>query len=148
MTAFHNEQGKSAEKFSDKIKNKLLACGGSETLPLLKGDRCHIVLNEAQDGFFCDKLNNYKISYRFEVFDVIEDLLNRKNGKAVKGNGRGKQDKVGYGKCGLDTVAGYVAYNYAGKDYGDSTFDPVFVLAAILDWANLARNLRGYIVRI
>ena len=92
-----------------------------------------------------DKLNNYLLFYRFEVFDVIQELLKKKGGRAVKGAGRGKEDKVGYGKCGLDTVVGYIAYKYSGVELGGSTFDPVFVLAAVLDWANIARNCRGYI---
>lgn len=102
-------------------------------------------MNKDNTGFVSDKLNNYSLFYSFEVFDVIQELLKQKGGRAVKGAGRGKEDKVGYGKCGLDTVVGYIAYKYSGIELGGSTFDPVFVLAAILDWANIARNCRGYI---
>lgn len=34
---------------------------------------------------------------------------------------------------------------YAGKREGDSVFDPVFVMAAVLEWAEIAHNERGYI---
>ena len=64
---------------------------------------------------------------------------------APKGNGHGKEDKVGYGKCTDDTVMGAIAINYFKKSYGESTYDPVFVLAAMLDWAGIASNNRGYI---
>lgn len=80
------------------------------------------------------------------MFDIIVDLLfASEGGRAPKGNGHGKADKVGYGKCTPDTVVGAIAINYFGKGYGESTLDPVFVLAAILDWADIARNCRGYI---
>lgn len=76
---------------------------------------------------------------------IKDDLgLNGVGGKAPKGLGRGK-DKVGYGKCGEETVIYQVATQYYGKKIGESTFDPVFVLAAILEWAGIAENGRGYI---
>jgi len=132
-------------KFSEQVQKKLIEVGGSATISLLNGDACRIILDKDNTGFVSDKLNNYLLFYRFEVFDVIEELLKKKGGRAVKGAGRGKEDKVGYGKCGLDTVVGYIAYKYSGVELGGSTFDPVFVLAAVLDWANVARNCRGYI---
>ena len=131
--------------FSKQVQNKLMSVGGSATIPLLNGDVCHIILDKNNTGFVCDKLNNYSLFYHFEVFDAIQELLKQKGGRALKGAGRGKEDKVGYGKCGLDTVVGYIAYKYSGVKLGGSTFDPVFVLAAVLDWANIARNCRGYI---
>ena len=38
-----------------------------------------------------------------------------------------------------------LAKEYAGKKEGMSVFDPVFVLSAILDWAGIAHNERGYL---
>lgn len=131
--------------FSKQVQNKLMSVGGSATIRLLNGDVCHILLDKDNTGFISDKLNNYSVFYRLEVFDVIQELLQKKGGRVIKGAGRGKEDKVGYGKCGLDTLVGYIAYKYSGVELGGSAFDPVFVLAAILDWANLARNCRGYI---
>ena len=43
-------------------------------------------------------------------------------------------------------MVGYIAKYYAKKEYGESVFDPVFVLAAVLDWADIANNERGEIV--
>ena len=34
---------------------------------------------------------------------------------------------------------------YYGKSEGESVFDPVFILAGILEWADIAKNGRGYI---
>ena len=40
---------------------------------------------------------------------------------------------------------GYIAKKYFGKKPGESVYDPVFVLASVLDWAGIAHNQRGYI---
>ncbi len=133
------------KKASMRVKDKLMSCGGTVRIKLLNGDICNIILNEDKTGIRSDKLNNYSVTYELVVFDVIVDLLKQKGGRALKGTGRGKENRVGYGKCGLDTVVGYVAREYSGKKLGDSTYDPTFVLAAILDWANIAKNCRGYI---
>ncbi|MBR2321741.1 MAG: hypothetical protein IKA57_06355 [Clostridia bacterium] len=145
MGFWNSKKENNVMTFSKQVQKKLMSVGGSATIQLLNGDVCHILLDKDNTGFVCDKLNNYSLFYHFEVFDVIQELLNQKGGRALKGAGRGKEDKVGYGKCGLDTVVGYIAYKYSGVKLGASTFDPVFVLAAVLDWANIARNCRGYI---
>ena len=145
MGFWNSKKENNVTTFSKQVQKKLMSVGGSATIQLLNGDVCHILLDKDNTGFVCDKLNNYSLFYHFEVFDAIQELLNQKGGRVLKGAGRGKEDKVGYGKCGLDTVVGYIAYKYSGVKLGSSTFDPVFVLAAVLDWANIARNCRGYI---
>lgn len=35
------------------------------------------------------------------------------------------------------------ATKYAGKAIGSSTFDPIFVLVAVLEWAGIITNGRG-----
>ena len=131
---------------SDIIKRKIYEAGGTVTISLLDGKPCHIAASNDGRTFTSDKLNHYSIKLDFEVFDCIVELLrNSKNYKAPKGNAHGKDDKVGYGKCTSDTVMGTIALKYFKKNIGESTLDPVFVLAAILDWAGIAKNLRGYI---
>ena len=145
MGFWNSKKENNVTTFSKQVQKKFMSVGGSATIQLLNGDVCHILLDKDNTGFVCDKLNNYSLFYHFEVFEAIQELLNQKGGRALKGAGRGKEDTVGYGKCGLDTVVGYMAYKYSGVKLGGSTFDPVFVLAAVLDWANIARNCRGYI---
>ena len=90
------------------------------------------------------KLNGFQ--YELSVFDVIVELLQHSpQGKARKGNSRGPNDKVGHGRCTSDTVVGAIAIHYFGKKPGESCFDPVFVLAAILEWAGVAKNGRGFL---
>lgn len=127
------------------IKRKLYEHNGAVTIPLLNGERCRINATNDGAGFTSNRLDNNGLKFEFRVFDIIVDLLlSSEGGRAKKGNGRGKADKVGYGKCTPDTVVGTIAINYFGKEYGKSTFDPVFVLAAILDWADIARNCWSY----
>ena len=78
------------------------------------------------------------------MFDVIVRLLFQTGGKARKGNGRNY--KLGYGECTEDTVVGCIAKDYAGKKEGMSVFDPVFVLAAVLEWAGIVINGRGELI--
>lgn len=130
-------------KASEIIKHKLKESGGKAIVYTINGLPCEI--RAAADGisFLSDKLP-IKPPYRFDVFDQIVDLLLANNGRARKGNGRNY--KLGEPECDETTVVGYIAKYYAKKEYGESVFDPVFVLAAVLDWAGIANNERGEIV--
>lgn len=134
---------------SEIVKSKLYENGGSITIPLLDGGMCKVFVSNDGQSFKSDKLTSgygRHITYEYRVFnDIVELLKSSPSGKARKGNAHGKDDKVGFGKCTEDTVVGTIAINYAGKSIGESTYDPVFVLAAILDWAGIAYNRRGWI---
>ena len=136
-----------SKKASDIIKAKLYDNGGTVVIPLLNGEPCNIVSTIDGTALTSDKLNKYQAKYEYIVFDIIVNLLHEQGGRAAKGCGRGKGNeyKVGNGKCSLDTVVGTVAHIYSGVDIGKSAFDPVFVLAAVMDWAGIARNCRGYL---
>lgn len=128
------------------IKEKLYENGGSITIPLLDGKLCRIETCPDGCSFTSDKLNKYRVRYEYQVFDVIIDLLlNSPEYRARKGNAHGKEDKVGYGKCTADTVVGAISIQYNHKSMGESAYDPAFVLAAVLNWAGIAQNQRGYL---
>lgn len=131
-----------SHKASEIIRSKLKAAGGRVIVYTAKGLPCEVIANPDGQSFTCDKLP-IKPPYQFEVFDVIVDLLLSNNGRARKGNGR--SHRLGEPECDETTVVGAIAYNYAGKQAGTSVFDPVFVLAAILEWAGIASNERGEI---
>lgn len=134
------------DKPSEIIKRKLFENGGSANIYLLNGKPCNVMMFDNGSFFSSDKLNKYNYKFEFKVFDDIVDLLKESPNKtAKKGNGHGKEDKVGYGKCTPDTVLGAIAIRYFKKSFGESTIDPVFVLVAILDWAGIAKNKRGYV---
>ena len=127
-------------KASEIIKSKLKENGGRVIVHTARGLPCEIRVASDGVSFLSDKLP-IKPPYRFDVFDCVVELLTLSGGTARKGNGRSY--KLGEPECDETTVVGYVAKNYAGKAYGDSVFDPVFVLAAVLQWAGIANNGRG-----
>lgn len=131
---------------SEIVRSKLYANGGSAVISLLDGKPCTIKTSMDGKFFTSDKLNKHKLAFEYSVFDCIVDLLmHSAKYQAPKGSGHGKDDKVGYGKCTEDTIIGTIAINYFQKQYGESTYDPTFVLAAILDWAGIGINARGFV---
>lgn len=130
-------------KASEIIKAKLLENGGHVTVYTARGLPCEIWADSDGKSFVSDKLP-IKPNYEYTVFDVIVELLAANGGRAKKGNGRNY--KLGHPNCDEHTVVGVVAKNYAGRKVGDSVFDPVFVLAAVLEWAGIVHNGRGELV--
>ena len=137
LTAVRN-----STKASEIIKAKLLDNGGRVLVHTARGLPCEIIA--APDGkSFVSKKLPVKPPYEYKVFDAIVDLLIANGGRARKGNGRNY--KLGHPECDENTVVGIVAI-YAGKKSGESVYDPVFVLAAVLEWAGIASNERGELV--
>ena len=127
-----------SNKASDIIKQKLMENGGKATVYTVNGGSHEI--RAASDGLsFISNKVNIKPPWQYKVFDIIVDLLVSQGGTAEKGNGRNY--KLGEGKCTEKTVVGAIGYHYSGKSFGDSVYDPVFFLAAILEWAGIRGEL-------
>lgn len=131
---------KGSGKASDIIKGMLMEHNGKVIVHTARGLPCEVRAAPDGNAFLCDKLP-MNPPYRYEVFDVIVDLLVSQGGRARKGNGR--NFKLGDPDCDETTVVGAIGYRYAHKKTGTSVFDPVFALAAILEWAGIAENRRG-----
>ena len=127
-------------KSSDIIRDKLIQEGGFAIISLLNGDDC-VVSMTSYDSFISDRLGNQEMD--FKIFDIIVDFLKSEGGIAKKGGSRSKGSVVGFGQCTPDTIIYQIAKYYYKKSVGESTFDPVFVLAAMMDWAGIASNERG-----
>lgn len=137
------ETSSESVKASEIIKHKLKENGGKAVVRTLKGLPCNIYALSDGVSFESDKLP-IKPAYTYEVFDVIVDLLIENCGHARKGNGRNY--RLGDKNCDDTTVVGTIAKKYSGKKDGDSVFDPVFVLAAVLEWAGIVHNESGEII--
>lgn len=124
------------------IKEKVSQAGGQITVHSLSGKVYQIFDIPNRNAFQCDQLP-INPPYSYDVFNVIVNLLIQQGGKARKGLGRNA--KLGEPNCEITTVVGAIGKYYAGHNEGDSVFDPVFVLASILDWADIAYNKRGYL---
>ena len=144
MSDWHVPENSS--KASDIIKRKLMENNGRVIVHTARGLPCEI--RAASDGasFLSNKLpsNPHTPPYRYEVFDIVADLLISQGGRARKGNGRNY--KLGEPECDETTVVGAIGYQYWKRKNGDSVYDPVFVLAAVLEWADIASNERGELV--
>lgn len=129
-------------KASDIIREKLYENGGRATVYSVNGKP--YIIRAANNGrsFLCKELP-INPPFKYEVFDVIVDLLLREGGSARKGLGR--SSPLGTDNCTEDTVVGAIGKYYFHAPVGKYVFDPVFVLAAVLEWAGIARNERGYI---
>lgn len=132
-----------SNKASNIIKQMLIENGGRVIVHTARGLPCEVQVAPDGISFLSDKLPGNP-PYRYEVFDVIVELLISQGGHARKGNGR--NFKLGEPNCDETTVVGAIGYNYAHKETGASVFDPVFVLAAILEWAGIVSNERGELV--
>ena len=120
------------------IRTKMAQAGGSVQVHSLEGSTYLVSLTK--DG----KIVSPAIgTYDLRVFDLMVDLLIAEGGTAKKGQARGKEDKLGSVHCNEHTLTGVIAAKYHGKKTGDAVFDPVFLLAAVLEWAGIAHNRRG-----
>ena len=130
-----------SKKASEIIKAKIKDNGGKVTVFTSRGFPCEICAEPDGTTFSSDKLP-IKPNYEYEVFDEIVKCLREQGGRAKKGNGR--NFKLGEKGCEKNTVVGAVAVS-RGYEEGQSVYDPVFVMAAILEWAGIAKNGRGYL---
>lgn len=121
-------------------KRKLKECGGRAVVTSYSGKEYEVWAETDGNTFGCDALHGN--SHSFKIFDVVVDFLRNNGGKAKKGTGRAP---LGSAKCGLDTISGVILHEYFGVALGGSGFDPSFVVAAILEWAGIAKNSRGWL---
>lgn len=126
-----------------KIKEKLNACDGRTTISLLQGDQCEIWYDSNGKGLVSPKIPpaNQLI---WEAFDAAVEVIIQNGGKAVKGKARSGA-KLGSDDLPLDSIEGYIAHKVHGVQEGETAFGPGFVIAAILDWAGVCNNERGYV---
>lgn len=129
-------------KASEIIKNMFVQRAGSIVVTTLQG-KTHVVKLNRDGKTISSETGLRTQQIDLSIFDIVVDFLRSNGGMASKGNGR--NSKVGYGKCTSDTVCYCIATKYYGHNVGESTFDPVFIIAAILDMAGICENSRGYL---
>lgn len=130
---------------SDVLRTLYNYNGGEITVTLLNGTKHKV--NLSNDGEYLYSITGLGKSYhlKLEWFDKIVKYIVDNGGRVKKGGARNKNAKVGYENCAYGTLAYYVATECYGKKVGDSSFDPIFMVAAILDNAGICKNERGYI---
>jgi len=126
-----------------RIKEKFNAEGGKATVLLYSGDGCDIWFNENGRGLVSPKIPPVN-QLVWEVFDAAVEVVVNNGGKAKKGNAQSGA-KLGSEKLKLNSVEGYIAHKVHGVQEGETAFGPGFVICAILDWAGICKNERGYL---
>lgn len=125
---------------SEIVKKKLKEYGGKATITSYSGKQYEVWAEPDGITFGCSALHGNTHSY--DIFNVVVKFLKRNGGNATKGTGRAP---LGSEKCGLDTVSGVILQDYFGVPLGGSGLDPSFVVIAILEWAGILHNRRGYV---
>jgi len=126
-----------------KIKEKLNSSGGRTTIPLYSGDSCDIGFDTNGRGLISQKIPPAN-QLTWEAFDAAVEVVIKNGGEAVKGKARSGA-KLGSNDLPLDSVEGYIASKVHGAQIGETAFGPGFVIAAVLDWAEICHNERGYL---
>lgn len=103
---------KDSNRASDIVKQKLIEHNGRAIVHTARGLPCEVKVAPDGISFLSNKLP-CNPPYRYEVFDVIVDLLISQGGRARKGNGR--NCKLGEPDCDETTVVGAIGYSYAHK---------------------------------
>ena len=126
-----------------RIKERLNASDGQAVIKLYSGDDCEIWFDENGKGLVSPKIPpaNQLI---WESFDAADQVVLNNGGKAKKGNAQSGA-KLGTDKLMINSVEGYIAHKVHGAQEGDTAFGPGFVICAILDWADICNNERGYL---
>ena len=126
-----------------KIKEKLNDSGGRAIITLFRGDSCDIGYDTNGKGLVSSKIPPEN-QLTWEAFNAAFEVVIENDGKVIKGNARSGA-KLGSEGLPLDSLEGHIAHKVHGVQIGDSAFGPGFVIAAVLDWAEICHNERGYL---
>lgn len=126
-----------------RIKEKLNDCSGRASIPLYSGDLCEIGYNPDGKGLVSPKIPPSN-QLTWEAFDAAVEVVIQNGGKAMKGKARSGAG-LGSDDLPLDSVEGYIAHKVHGVQIGETAFGPGFVIAAVLEWAEICNNERGYL---
>lgn len=125
----------------EEIRERFKKYNGTVQIPLLKGGQ-HFVASVTEEGINVSNLGNQPL-LPWEVFIETINLLERKGGKAERGN---YTAKLGKDNLPLDSVEGHIAHVVYGKKIGDSVFRRITPVACILIWAGLCYHNAGHLV--
>jgi hypothetical protein len=111
----------------------------------INGNVTNLYFLKEQDTFWSDNLYNViGNGYSFDLFNILEEQsLGFPNKRMPKGNAR--NNKLGDPNCDINTAVGILGYLFFKKKDGESVLEPMHVIAAVLEWAGIAKNERGFI---
>jgi len=126
------------------IKSKFEGIDSSQYVPLMKKGKV-FTATLREDGIEVDNLHNQKL-LPWKAFEETIVLLSKSElDKGVR-KGNAMNAKLGEDKLSTESVEGNLAIKVFDKKEGDSIFRRVTPVAAILSWANICENKRGYLL--
>ena len=126
-----------------KIKEKLNESGGKAMIPLYNDDLCDIEYDPNEKGLVSSKIPP-KDQLIWEAFDAAVEVIINNGGQAPKGNARSGA-KLGSTRLPLNSLEGHIAHKIHNVQIGQTAFGPGFVIAAVLEWAGICINMRGFV---
>ncbi len=123
------------------IKAKMNEVGG--TTYIKNGtSKLEIGYPEDESGVCFKNTKGQEKTIPWTAFFATVDILKEKDGKAIKGDATAK---LGTKLLPLDSVEGYVASTVYGKKKRQTVEKNISEIAALLDWADISKNGRGYL---
>ena len=132
------------------IKDKLLACNGRATMPMLRGKDLEIWV--ASSGTGIENSGFPALVCEWNILEAIVNKANELGGTMYRGDSAAQNGaKIGSAELPLDTIDAFVSLEFYNAQIGGSTLRRSTYYAAILAWAGIVDNYRsagkgGYIV--
>jgi hypothetical protein len=135
-------QSKTADFDSDVVTIIKKAFGGNDSakIPMMKKGSFTAELEP--EGISVDNLGSNPL-LTWNVFVETVELLKRNGAKARKGNAM--NFKLGDNELPLDSVEGHIASKIYQRKPGQSVFRRITPIAAILSWAGICENKKGFL---
>lgn len=134
------------EKAIEIIQSKFEGVNSSRQIPLMQKEQFFTAVLR-NDGIEVDNLSTQKLLPWIVFEETVRLLTGNGDGPASEKvrKGNAMSGKLGDKKLPLDSVEGHLASIVFDKQAGDSVFRRITPIAAILDWASVCENKRGYL---
>ena len=147
MGAFENVK---TTEIGDVIKKKLMACGGTAKMQMLKGAPLDIWLSPSGEGI--ENSGFGALVCEWKILEAIVKKANELGGIMYRGDSASQSgEKIGSPALPLDTIDAFISVEFYGATVGSTTLRRSTYYAAILAWAGIVENHRsngkgGYII--
>jgi len=131
------------QKAIKQIQSKFSGVGSTEQIPLMNG-KSYFKATLKHDGVEVDNLGTQKF-LPWKVFEETVRLLSTAPDGKRRQKGNSHNGKLGDKLLPLDSIEGHIAAKVYGKPEGKSVFRRISPVAALLSWASICDNGRGYL---
>jgi hypothetical protein len=126
------------------IKTKFEGLGNSIEIPLLKKGKSFTATLRT-DGIEVSNLHTQNL-IEWKALEEAISLLIKAGPEQRVPKGNAMNGKLGDKKLSKESIEGHLAFTVYNKEEGSSVFRRISPIAAILSWAGLCVNGRGYLL--